>query len=78
VQEEFAMNWDRVEGSFRQWRGKMRVSWGTLTNDYLMVVAGKRDQRFGRVQLRHGKERDDVGRLDVEGAGSTKDRTQGS
>ena len=48
------MNRDQVEGSWRQFSGKLIEQWGKLTHDDLAVNAGKRDQLAGRIQLRHG------------------------
>ena len=48
------MNKDRVEGNWRQFKGKVKEQWGKLTDDDLDVIAGKRDQLLGRIQERHG------------------------
>jgi len=48
------MNWDQVEGSWRQFKGKIKERWGKLTDDDLDVVAGKRDQFLGKIQERYG------------------------
>lgn len=46
--------WDRVEGSWKEFQGKVREQWGKLTDDDLTVVAGKRDQLAGKIQERYG------------------------
>jgi uncharacterized protein YjbJ (UPF0337 family) len=43
------MNWDRIEGNWKQLSGKALEKWGKLTNDNLDVIAGKRDQLSGRI-----------------------------
>jgi uncharacterized protein YjbJ (UPF0337 family) len=48
------MNWDRIEGNWKQFTGKAKVQWGKLTDDQLDVIAGKRDQLIGRIQERYG------------------------
>jgi uncharacterized protein YjbJ (UPF0337 family) len=48
------MNWDQVEGTWKQSKGKIRQKWGKLTDDDLEVIAGKRDQLIGRLQVRYG------------------------
>jgi uncharacterized protein YjbJ (UPF0337 family) len=48
------MNWDQVEGNWKQLKGKAKEKWGGLTDDDLDVVAGKRDQLIGRLQERYG------------------------
>jgi hypothetical protein len=35
------MNWDRIEGGWKQMSGKVQQQWGKLTNDDLDVVNGK-------------------------------------
>ena len=52
------MNWDRIEGNWKQFKGKAKEQWGKLTDDDLDVVAGKRDQLVGRVQERYGIAKD--------------------
>lgn len=52
------MNQDRIEGRWRQLKGKIREHWGRLTDDDLDVIAGRRDQLLGRIQQRHGQARD--------------------
>ena len=37
------MNWDRVEGNWKQFKGKVKQEWGKLTDDHLDVIAGNRD-----------------------------------
>jgi uncharacterized protein YjbJ (UPF0337 family) len=52
------MSWDRVEGNWRQLRGKVKVHWGKLTDDQIDQVAGRRDQLVGLVHAKYGIERD--------------------
>jgi uncharacterized protein YjbJ (UPF0337 family) len=56
------MNWDQIEGTWKQVRGRVREQWGKLTDDDLDVVAGRRDALIGKIQERYGKARDDVDR----------------
>jgi uncharacterized protein YjbJ (UPF0337 family) len=51
---ETEMNHDRLEGNWKQAKGKLREQWGRLTDDDLDVIAGKREQLLGRIQERHG------------------------
>ena len=48
------MNWNRIEGSWKQFKGSAKARWGALTEDRLGVVAGKRDQLAGRIQEDRG------------------------
>ncbi|MET0588238.1 MAG: CsbD family protein [Novosphingobium sp.] len=59
------MDWNRIEGNWKQFKGKVKEQWGQLTDDDLDVIAGKRDQLEGRIQERYGLARDQV-RQDVD------------
>lgn len=48
------MNWDQVEGKWRELAGSARAHWGKLTDDDWKAVAGKKEQLVGRVQQRYG------------------------
>jgi uncharacterized protein YjbJ (UPF0337 family) len=48
------MNWDSVEGNWKQFTGKVKEQWGKLTDDDLARVAGKREQLEGMLQERYG------------------------
>lgn len=54
------MNQDRIEGRWKQLKGKVKEQWGKLTDDDLDVIAGRRDQLLGRIQQRHGLARDEA------------------
>ncbi|APX92159.1 hypothetical protein BWR19_03950 [Halomonas sp. 1513] len=48
------MNWDQIEGRWKDLRGKARESWGELTDDELDQIAGKKDQMIGKLQTKYG------------------------
>ena len=54
------LNWDRIEGNWKQVTGKVKVQWGKLTDDDLEVVAGRRDQLAGKIQARYGIAKDEA------------------
>ena len=54
------MNWDRVEGNWRQVKGSVKEQWGKLTDDQLDVIAGKRGQLAGKIQEAYGISKDEV------------------
>ena len=56
------MDWDRVEGNWKQFKGKLKEQWGQLTDDDLDVIAGRRDQLEGKIQERYGYAKDQVRR----------------
>lgn len=47
-------SWDRIEGNWKQFTGKVRERWGELTNDDVDVIAGRREQLVGKIQERYG------------------------
>ena len=52
------MNWDIVEGNWKQFKGKVKAQWGKLTDDHLDVIGGKRDQLSGKIQETYGITKD--------------------
>ena len=54
------MNWDRIEGNWKQMKGKAKARWGKLTDDQFDVIAGKREQLVGRIQEHYGIAKDDA------------------
>lgn len=56
------MNWDQIEGKWKQYSGRFREKWGKLTDDDWQVIAGKKDQLVGRVQERYGMAREQAQR----------------
>ncbi len=52
------MNWDQIEGNFKQFSGKMQKEFGKLTNDDIAVAKGNREQLTGRIQERYGYEKE--------------------
>jgi uncharacterized protein YjbJ (UPF0337 family) len=54
------MDWNRVEGNWKQMKGKVKEQWGKLTDDDLDVINGKRDQLEGKIQERYGIAKDQV------------------
>lgn len=56
------MNWDRIEGNWTQFTGKVKEQWGKLTDDDLTEIAGRRDVMIGKVQERYGIAKDEAER----------------
>ena len=56
------MNWDRIEGNWKQFTGKVQQQWAKLTDDDLQMVQGKREELIGRIQERYGYARDQASR----------------
>ena len=67
------MNWDRIEGNWKQFTGKAREKWGKLTDNDWTTVAGKKDQLVGKIQERYGIQRDEAQKEADEWAGALKE-----
>ena len=52
------MNWDRIEGNWKQLTGRAKAQWGKLTSDDFDVIAGRREQLAGKIQERYGIAKD--------------------
>ena len=48
------MNWDQVQGKWKQVKGSVKERWGKLTDDDIAVSDGQHDQLIGKVQERYG------------------------
>lgn len=56
------MNWDEVEGNWKQMRGSIKKLWGKLTDDDLTEIDGDREKLIGRLQARYGITKEDAER----------------
>ena len=56
------MNWDLIQGNWKQAVGKAKEQWGMLTDDDLDVVNGRREQLAGKIQERYGVLKDEAER----------------
>jgi len=54
------MNWDRIQGNWKQVTGKAKEQWGKLTDDDLDVIAGRREQLLWKIQERYGLVKDEA------------------
>lgn len=54
------MNWDQIEGKWKQHSGKVKEKWGKLTDDDLQVINGRKDQLVGKIQERYGLVREEA------------------
>jgi uncharacterized protein YjbJ (UPF0337 family) len=59
-QRSSTMNWDRIEGNWKQFSGKVKEQWGKLTDDDITQINGNREQLEGKIQARYGYAKDQV------------------
>jgi uncharacterized protein YjbJ (UPF0337 family) len=60
------MNWDQIQGHWKQAAGKAKEQWGKLTDDDFDVIAGRREQLAGKIQQRYGVAKEEAERQLVE------------
>jgi uncharacterized protein YjbJ (UPF0337 family) len=56
------MNWDVIEGKWKQVKGEVKSKWGKLTDDDLDVISGNKDKFLGKLQERYGMSKDQAER----------------
>ena len=56
------MNWDRIEGNWKQFKGVVKARWGQLTDDQLAELSGQREQLAGKIQEVYGLTREEAER----------------
>jgi len=54
------MNWDQIEGRWKEFKGKAQQQWGKLTKDDLDVIEGRREELLGKVQHAYGVTREEA------------------
>lgn len=48
------MNWDQIQGNWKQVKGDIKTHWGKLTDDDLTYIDGQRDRLVGKLQELYG------------------------
>ena len=56
------MNWDSIEGQWKQFKGRAKQAWSKLTDDDLANLKGKRDELVGKIQERYGMKKEEAER----------------
>jgi uncharacterized protein YjbJ (UPF0337 family) len=75
------MNWDTIEGQWKQFKGRAKQAWSKLTDDDIANLSGKRDQLAGKIQERYGIQKQEAERqIDdwVSKLGTSGGRSDGS
>ncbi len=54
------MNWERIEGNWKQLKGNVQTQWGKLTDDHLDIIAGNREKLAGKIQEAYGISKDET------------------
>jgi len=48
------MNWDQIQGNWKQFKARVKQQWGKLTDDDIAQIQGKREELVGRIQEQYG------------------------
>ncbi|MDL1864899.1 CsbD family protein [Betaproteobacteria bacterium PRO5] len=56
------MGWNTVERNWKELKGKLKETWGDMTDDELDVIAGKREQLVGKIQTKYEIAREEAER----------------
>jgi len=51
------------KGNWNETKGKLKQKFALLTDDDLLLVAGKQDELLGRLQVKLGKTKEEVQKL---------------
>jgi uncharacterized protein YjbJ (UPF0337 family) len=54
------MNWEQIQGNWKQFVGLAKIKWGKLTDDDLEVIDGRRDRLAGKIQERYGMAKEEA------------------
>ena len=68
--QEVPMNWDQVQGSWKQFKGQVKQKWGDLTDDEIDRVEGRQEELAGLIQKKYGKTKEEAQREVDEWAGT--------
>ena len=56
------MNWAKIEGNWKQFKGSAQAKWGELTDDEVDEAAGNREKLVGKIQEKYGVAKDEAER----------------
>lgn len=51
---------DKIEGNWKQFKGKVKQQYGELTDDDLKVAEGNKDELIGRIQEKTGEAKEKI------------------
>lgn len=54
------MNWDQVQGKWKQYKGQVKEKWGKFTDDDLERIDGRRQYLVGKIQEHYGDTREEA------------------
>ena len=57
------MNTTELKGSWDEQKGKLKQKFAALTDNDLLFAEGKKDEMYGRLQIKLGKTKDELHKI---------------
>jgi uncharacterized protein YjbJ (UPF0337 family) len=57
------MNTTELKGTWEEQKGKLKQKFATLTDNDLMFADGKKEEMFGRLQIKLGKSKEELHKI---------------
>ena len=57
------MNSTEIKGNWNEQKGKLKQKFAVLTDDDLMFDEGKKDEMFGKLQIKLGKSKEELEKI---------------
>ena len=57
------MNTTEIKGNWNEQKGLLKQKFAVLTDDDLMFKEGKKDEMFGRIQIKLGKTKEELHKI---------------
>jgi uncharacterized protein YjbJ (UPF0337 family) len=57
------MNTTEVKGNWNEQKGKLKQKFAILTDNDLMFKEGKKDEMYGKLQIKLGKTKEELSRI---------------
>ena len=57
------MNTTVIKGTWNEQKGKLKQKFAELTDDDLMFEEGKKDEMFGKLEIKLGKSKDELQKI---------------
>ncbi len=57
------MNPTELEGNWNELKGKLKQKFAVLTDNDLMFAEGKKDEMFGKLQIKLGKSKEELDKI---------------
>ena len=68
------MNWNIIEGKWKELSGSAKERWGDLTHDEIVELGGKKDKLEGLLQQKYGITQEAAAHQIDDWAGKLKDK----